>query len=200
MRETSATYSGSPHTHISNVMGGGVIPPPPSPPIRTTIVQTPTTSGSGTIPSMTLTIVPSIDNVSNAHFQYGMSDFDSSSVLTYSTLQNIGLGAGSYNSSLQGSVAGTTSLFNIIPYSGVHIPPSSPSLGGAFQQLIGPNTNSSWFSGGNHGLQSYMNLVGYIPLSLFDAFGNNAFSSSALSIGDNPIFGQPNPMQGLIPS
>jgi hypothetical protein len=95
---------------------------------------------------------------------------------------------------------GTTSPFNAIPYGGGHIPPPSPSLGGAFQQSIGLNTNSSLFSGGSHGPQSYMTLVGSMPFSLFGAFGNNAFSSSSFSVGGNPIFGQPNPMQGFIPS
>jgi hypothetical protein len=45
-----------------------------------------------------------------------------------------------------------------------------------------------------------MNLVGSIPFSLFGAFGNNTFSSSSFSVGGNPIFGQPKPMQGFIPS
>jgi hypothetical protein len=71
MEENSATYFGSPHSPISSVMGGGVVPPP----IRTTIVQTPTTSGSGIIPSMDLTTFPSIHNVSYVPFSYGMSCF-----------------------------------------------------------------------------------------------------------------------------
>jgi hypothetical protein len=149
---------------------------------------------------MTMTIVPSIQNMSGAPFSYGMSGFDSSSTLTYSTLQTIGLGVGSSNSPLQGSFTGTTAPFNTIPYGGGHIPPPSPSLGGAFQQPIRLNTNSSLFSGGSHGPQSYMTLVGSMPFSLFGAFGNNAFSSSSFSVGGNPIFGQPNPMQGFIPS
>jgi hypothetical protein len=115
------------------------------------LVQTPTTLGSGTIPSMTLTIVPSIQNVSGAPFSYGMSGFDSSSFLTYSTLQTIVLGAGISNAPLQGSVMGTTTPFNVIPYSGGHIPPPSPSLGGTLQQPIGPNAKSSLFSGVSHG-------------------------------------------------
>jgi hypothetical protein len=108
MEATSATSSGSPRTPISAAMGGGVMPPPPPPLIRTTVVQTPTTSSRGTIPSTTLTTVPSIQNVFGAPFSYGMSGFNSCSVLTYSTLQIIGLGAGSSNAPLQGSVAGTT--------------------------------------------------------------------------------------------
>jgi hypothetical protein len=73
-------------------------------------------------------------------------------------------------------------------------------LGGAFQQSIEPITNSSFFSGGSHGNQYYINLVGSMPFSLFDAFGNNSFSLSCLSAGGNIIFGQPKPMQGFIHS
>jgi hypothetical protein len=86
MEETSATSIGIPHTPISASVGVGGVPPPPPPPIKTTTVHMPTISSSGTIPSTTLTIVPSIQNVYGAPFSYGMSSFDSSSVLTYSTL------------------------------------------------------------------------------------------------------------------
>jgi hypothetical protein len=44
-----------------------------------------------------------------------------------------------------------------------------------------------------------MNWVGSIHFSLFCAFGNNAFSSSVFLARGNPIFGQPNSMQGFIP-
>jgi len=73
MEENSANSSGSPHNPISVVMAGGVVPPPPPPPIKTIVVQTPTTSGSGIIPLMNLTIVPSIKNLSDAPFSYGMT-------------------------------------------------------------------------------------------------------------------------------
>jgi hypothetical protein len=162
------------------------LPPPPPPPIRTTINQTPTTSGSGTVPTMTMTIVPSIQNMSGTPFSYKMSGFDSSSTLTYSTLQTVGLGEGSSSAPLQGSFMGTTAPFNAIPYGGGHIPPPSPSLGGAFQQPFKINTSSILFSGGSHGPHSYMTLVGSMPFSLFGAFRNNNFSSSAFSSGGNP--------------
>jgi hypothetical protein len=107
-----------------------------------------------------------------------MPDFDSNSVLTYSTLQTMGLGAGSSNSPMQGSTGGTSVPFNAIPYGGGHIPPSSPSLGGAFQQPIGPNANYNLFGAGSLGPLSYTTSVGSMSFSLFDAFGNNNFSSS----------------------
>jgi hypothetical protein len=45
-----------------------------------------------------------------------------------------------------------------------------------------------------------MTSIGSNPFSLFGSFGNNAFSSSSFSTGGNPIFGQPKPVQGFIPS
>jgi hypothetical protein len=72
MEATSDTSSGSAHTPISTVTGGGVMPPPPPPPIKAMDFYTPMTSGSGTIPSRNLTIIPSIQNVSSAPFLYGM--------------------------------------------------------------------------------------------------------------------------------
>jgi hypothetical protein len=193
MEETIATSSGSPHTPIPTATGGSVVPPPPPSSIRTTTIQMPTTSGSGSIPLMTSTTVPFIQNVYDTPFSYGMPCFDSNSVLTYSTLQTISLGARSSNSPLQGAVMGTNALFDAIPYSGGHIPPSSPLLEGTFQQSIEPNTNYSLFSRGNHGPSSYTTLVGSMPFSLFNAFGKNTFSSSDFSIGGNPTSGQQNP-------
>jgi hypothetical protein len=200
MESNSATSSGSPHTLISATVGGGIVPPPPPSPFMTTNFHTPTTSGSGSIPSTTLTFVPFIQNVSGTPFSYGIPGFDSNSVLTYSNLNTIGLGVGISNAPLEGSSVGTTSLFNAIPYCGGHIPPPSPFLGGTFQQPIGPNTNYSLFSEGIERPSSYTTPVGTMSFSLFHAFGNNAFTSFTFSIGGNPIFGQQNPMQGFIPS
>jgi hypothetical protein len=39
-----------------------------------------------------------------------------------------------------------------------------------------------------------------MSFSLFDTFGNNAFSSAVVSAGGNPGFGQQNPVQGTIPT
>jgi hypothetical protein len=60
--------------------------------------------------------------------------------------------------------------------------------------------NYSLFGGGSLGPSSYTMLVGSMLFSLFDAFGNNAFSSAAVSNGGNPSFGQHNLVQGIIPS
>jgi hypothetical protein len=133
MEVNNISSIGSPHTPILFAGRGGVVPPPPPSPTRTNSNQTLTTSGSGTVPIMTMTTVPTIHNVYGDPFTYGMSGFDTSSTLTYSTLQTIGMGAGSLNAHLQGSFTDTTSPFNVIPYSGGHIPPISPSFGGALQ-------------------------------------------------------------------
>jgi hypothetical protein len=125
--------------------------------------------------------------VFGAPFSYGMSDFDSSLILTYSTLQTIGLGAGNSNAPLQGFVTSTTVSFNSIPYGGGHIPLPSPLIRVTFHQPIEVNTNSIFFSGGSHGPQSYMTLVGSIPFSLFDMFINNSFSLYSFSAGETPF-------------
>ena len=100
---------------------------------------------------MNLTIVPSIHNVSSTLFSCRLSGFDSSSSLTYSTLQIVHMGEGSSTAPLQGYFVGTTTLFNVIHYGGGHIPPLSPSLGGDFQHSFGLNINSILFNGGSHG-------------------------------------------------
>jgi hypothetical protein len=66
-------------------------------PVQTTVVSTPSTSGSGLIPSSAMTTAPFTQSATGPPFSYGMPDFDSNSVLTYSTLQTMGLGAGSSN-------------------------------------------------------------------------------------------------------
>jgi hypothetical protein len=138
---------------------------------------------------MTLTTIPFIKNLYDTPFSYGMLNFHSISSLTYSTLKTIGLEEGSSNSPLQGSITSIVSPFKAIPYDGGHIPPPSPSLGGTFQQLIGPNTNASSFSGGSHGPQYYMTLVESMPFYLFDVFGNKTFSSSSFLARGNIILG-----------
>jgi hypothetical protein len=39
-----------------------------------------------------------------------------------------------------------------------------------------------------------------MSFSLFEAFGNDAFSSVVVSVGGNPGFGQHNLLQGIIPT
>jgi hypothetical protein len=142
------------------------------------MVSTTSTSGSGPIPSLATTTAPFTQSATGPPFSYGMPDFDTNFVLTYSTLQTMGLGVGSSNDPLQGSMGGTSASYNAIPYGGGHIPPSSPSLDGAFQPPVEPNTNYNLFGVGSLGPSSYTTPVGSMSFSLFDAFGNNTFSSA----------------------
>jgi hypothetical protein len=97
-------------------------------------------------------------------------------------------------------MGGTSAPYNAFPYGGGHIPPSSPSLGGAHQHSVRPNVNYSSFGAGSQGLPTYSMPVGSTLFSLFDAFGNNAFSSASISVGGNPGYGQQHPVQGTIPA
>jgi hypothetical protein len=112
----------------------------------------------------------------------------------------MGLGVGTSNAHFQGSMGGTSTPYNTIPCGRGHIPPSSPSLGGAPQHPIRPNMNYSLFKAGSLGPSSYTTSVGSIPSYLLVAFGNNSFSSSSISARGNPSFGQQNPVQGTIPT
>jgi hypothetical protein len=98
---------------------------------------------------------------------------------------------------MKGSIGGTSFPFNAIPYGGGRIPPSSPSLGGAFQQPIWPNANYNLVGASSLGTLSYTMLVGSISFSFFEAFGNNNFSSTAFSTRGNPSFGKYNPCRVL---
>jgi hypothetical protein len=127
-------------------------------------------------------------------FSYGMPSSGTSPILSYSTSQNLGLGAGSSNAPLQGCGGGTLSPFDSFPYGGGHIPPSSPLLGGTHQQSVGPPTHHSLFGAGIQGPPSHNMPVGSTPFSFFGAFGNNAFSSATFLTGGNPGYRQPIPM------
>jgi hypothetical protein len=164
------------------------------------MVSTPSTSGSGLIPLSDFNITPFTQSVTGPPFSYLMLNFDSNSVLTYSTLQTMGLRAGSSNTPMKGSTRGASVPFNAIPYGGGHIPPPSPSLGGAFQQPIKSNSNYSLFGGGGLGPLSYTISVGYMSFSLFGVFGKNTFSSDVVLTGGNPSCGGQNPVQSTSPS
>jgi hypothetical protein len=200
MEENVATSSGSPHTPSTAATTRGILPPNPTSSIQTTMVSTNSTSGSGLIPSMVATTAPFTQSATSPPFSYGMPNFDTNSILTYSTLHTMVLGVGSSNSPLQGSMGGNSASFNAIPYGGGHIPPLSPLLGGAYQPPLGLNTKYNLFGARSLGPSSYTMPVGLISFYLFDAFDNNAFLSVFISVGDNPGFGQHNLVQGTIPT
>jgi hypothetical protein len=164
------------------------------------MVSAATTSHSGLNPSMVVATTPFTPSATGPPFSYGMPSSGTSPALTYSTLQTLGLGAGSSNAPLQGQLGGTPVPFNAFPYAGGHIPPSSPSLGGPHQQSIGQPTHTSLFGAGSQGTPAHSMPVGSTPFSWNGTFGNNTFSSTAFSSGGNPIFGQSTPTQGTIPA
>jgi hypothetical protein len=97
------------------------------------MVSTATTSHSGPIPSLAAATPPFTPSATGPPFSYVMPSSGTSHVLSYSTLQTLGLGVGSSSTPLQGHMGGAPTPFNAFPYGGGHIPPLSPSLGGSHQ-------------------------------------------------------------------
>jgi hypothetical protein len=182
------------------VTTGEISSPNPPSSIRATMVSTATTSHSGPISSLVTTTTPFTPSATNPPFSDGMPSSGTSPVLSYSTLQTLGLGAGSSRAPLQGHMGSTPTPFNAFPYGGGHILPSPPSLGGSHQQSVGQPTHNSLFGVGSQGPPSHSMPVGLTPFSLNETFGNNTFSSAIFSTGGNPIFGQSTPMKGTIPT
>jgi hypothetical protein len=157
------------------------------------MVSSATTLHSGPNPSMAAATTPFTPSATDPPFSYDMPSSGTSHVLTYSTVQTLGLGDGSSSTPLQGHFGGTPVPFNAFPYAGGHIPPLSPSLNGSHQQSAGQPTHNSLFGAGSQGPPSYNMPIGSTPFSWNITFGNNTFSSSAFSTGGNPIFGQSTP-------
>jgi hypothetical protein len=155
---------------------------------------------NGTIPSIVAATTPFPPSATSPPFSYGMPSLGTSLVLSYSTSQTSGLGAGRCNAPLQGHMGGIFSPFNAFSYGGGHIPPSSPSLSGTYQPSIAPSAHHSLLGVGSQGPPSHNMPVGSTLFYLFGMFGNNAFSLSTFLTGGNPSFRQPIPMQGIIPA
>jgi hypothetical protein len=198
METNAATSSGNSYIPSMTVTTGGFPHPNQPSPVQTTMVSTIYTSGNVLILSMAPITAPFTQSAIGPPFSYRMPGFDTKSILSYSTLYTLGLGARISNSPLKISMGGTSSPYKAFPYGGGHIPPSSPSLGSAHQHSVGPNINYSSFGVGSQGIPSYIMPVGLMPFSLLDVFGNNAFSSASISVRGKPSYGQPNPMQGTI--
>jgi hypothetical protein len=140
------------------------------------MVLTTTTSHSGPNPSLAAATTPFTPSATGPPFSYGMPSLGTSPVLSYSTLQTLGLGAGSSSAPLQGHLGGTHVPFNVFPYRGGHIPPSSPSLSGSHQQSVEQHTHNSLFGVGSQGPPSHSMSIGSTPFSWNGTFGNNTFS------------------------
>jgi hypothetical protein len=127
------TSSGDSSIPITVTTTGEASPNFPLSAVRTTMVSAATTSHSGPTPSMTAATPPYTPSATGVPFSYGMPSSGTSLALTSSTLQTLGLGAGSSNAPLQGQLGGIPVPFNAFPYARGHIPPSSPSLSGLHQ-------------------------------------------------------------------
>jgi hypothetical protein len=167
--------------------------------VRATMVSTATMSHSGPIPSIVAATTPFTPSATGPPFSYGMPSSGTSPALTYSNLQNLGLGAGSSNAPLQGQLGGIHVPFNVFPYAGGHISPSSPSLGGLHQQSAGQPAHTSSFGVESQGTPAQTFPVGSLPFVWNGTFGNNTFSSTTFPSGGTPIFGQFTLAQGTIP-
>jgi hypothetical protein len=150
--------------------------------------QPTTTSHSGLISSLVAATTPFTPSATGPPFSYGMPSSGTSPVLSYSTLQTLGLGVGSYKHSSARSHGGTPAPFNAFPYRGGHIPPSFLSLSGSHQQSAGQPTHNSVFGAGSQGPPSHSMPVVSTLFSLNAMFGNNTFSSMPLSrLGATPF-------------
>jgi hypothetical protein len=166
MEENAATSLGNTNISFMVVTTGGVPPPNQQSSVWATMVLNSSTSSSVFILSMAMIIAPFTQNTTGSPFSYGIPCFSTSTVLSSSTLQTLGLGVGSSNAPLQGSMGGTYDSFITFPYGGGHIPPSSPSLDSVPQHSVEPNINL--FGEGSQELPPYNMSVGSTPFSLFE--------------------------------
>jgi hypothetical protein len=166
--------------------------------VQATMVSATTTSDSVPTPSMAVATTPFTPSATDPPFSYGMPSTGTSPTLTYSTLQTLGLGAGSSNAPLQGQLRGTPIPFNTFPYAGGHITPSSPLLGGLHQQSIEQPAQTNLFGARSQGTPTHNMPVGSSPFVWNGTFGNNTFTSTSFPSGSTPTFGQSTPAQGII--
>jgi hypothetical protein len=194
------TSSGNSSIPIIVATTGEASPNLPLSTVRATMVSTATTSHSGPTPSIMAATPPYTPSATGPPFSYGMPSSGTSPALTTSISQTLGLGAGSSNASVQGQLGGIPIPFNAFPYTGGHIPPSSPSLGGLPQQSTGLPTHMSPFGAGSQGTLVQTQPVGSSPFVWNGMVGNNTFASTTFPSGGTPIFGQSTPAQGIIPT
>jgi hypothetical protein len=198
MATNAVTSSGNSSIPITVATTGEASPNLPLSTVRATMVSTATTSHSGPTPSIMAATPPFTPSATGPPFSYGMPSSATSPALAYSTLQTLGLGAGSSNTPLQGQLGGIPVPFNAFPYTEGHISPSSPSLGGLHQQSAGQPAHTSSFGVESQGTPAQTQPVGSSPFVWNGTFGNNTFASTAFPSGGTPIFGQSTPAQGTI--
>jgi hypothetical protein len=119
MEPNSVTSSGNSSIPITVATTGEASPNLPLSAVWATMVSATTTSHSGPTPSIAAATPPYTPSATGPPFSYGMPSSGTSPVLTSSTLQTLGLGAGSSNAPLQGQLGGIPVPFNAFPYAGV---------------------------------------------------------------------------------
>jgi hypothetical protein len=187
MATNVVTSSGNSSIPITIATTGEASPNLPLLVVRATMVSAATTSHSGPTPSIAAATPPFTPSAIGPPFSYGMPSSGTSPALTHSTLQTLGLGAGSSNAPLQDQLGGIPVPFNAFPYGGGHISPSSPSLGGPHQQSVGQPTHTSSFGARSQGTPAQTQSVGSSPFVWNGTFGNNTFASTAAHLGAHPF-------------
>jgi hypothetical protein len=163
MATNVVTSSGNSSIPITVATTGEASPNLPLSTVRATMVLAATTSHSGPTPSIMVATPPFTPSATGPPFSYGMPSSGTSPALTHSTLQTLGLGAGSSNAPLQGQLGDIPVPFKTFPYAGGHISPSSPSLSGLHQQSTGQPTHTSFFGAGSQGTPVQTQPVGSSP-------------------------------------
>jgi hypothetical protein len=162
MEPNTVTSSGNSSIPTTVATTGEAYPNLPSL-VQATTVSAAITSHSGPTTSIVAATPPFTPSATGPLFSYGMPSSGTSLALTYSTLQTLGLGVGSSNAPLQGQLGGIPIPFNVFPYAGGHISPSSPSLSGLHQQSAGQPAHTSSFGVGSQGTPAQNLLVGSSP-------------------------------------
>jgi len=86
--------------------------------------------------------------------------------------------------------------YHFVPWGGVHISPSFPSIErGSFPNYF-PNPFTIWGGSMGSGFQSPSNSSSSTLFTLYGGFRSNNFTSSTVPIEGKPFHGQWNPMQG----
>jgi hypothetical protein len=160
MKTLVVTPSGNYSIPTTVVTTREISSPNPLSSVRATMVSAATTSHSGTNPSLAVAKTPFTPSETGPPFSYKMPSLGTSPVLSYSTLQTLGMGKGSSSTPMEGHIGGTPIPFNDFPYRGGHIPPSSLSLSGSHQQSTEQPTHNSLFGEGSQGPPSHSMPVG----------------------------------------
>jgi hypothetical protein len=100
METNVVTSSGNSSIPTMVVTTGDDPPPNPPSPVQATMVLIASTLNSGPVPSMVAATTLFTPSATGPPFSYGMPSSGTSHVLSYSTLQTLGLGVGSSNAPL----------------------------------------------------------------------------------------------------